>query len=65
MSLSKDIRKLVKAAERHGWRVVDRGQRWLCYSPDGETIVTVHKTPSDRRAILNARAELRKGGFDG
>lgn len=65
MSLSKDTRKLVKEVERQGWRVEDRGQRWLCFSPNGHTIVTIHKTPSDHRAIRNTLSELRKGGFDG
>jgi len=64
MSLSKDIRKLVQEAERQGWRIEDRGKLWLCKSPNGTMIVTVHKTPSDRRAIHNTLSLLRKGGFD-
>lgn len=65
MSLSKDIRKLVDQAQSQGWRVEDRGNLWLLKSPDGVTIVTVHKTPSDQKAIRNARSRLRRGGFDG
>ena len=41
MSIGKDMRRLVAEAERQGWRIVDRGQRWLCYSLDGETIFPV------------------------
>lgn len=64
MSLKNDTKKLVEKAARQGWRVDDRGSRWLLFSPDGVTIVTIHKTPSDHRTIANTVAQLRKGGFD-
>lgn len=66
MSLKKDMAKLVAKVETSpGWRVVERQDCWLCYSPDGETIVNAHKTPSDQRAIKNTLSRLRKAGFDG
>ena len=64
VSLKKDMRRLVEKAERQGWRIDDRGKLWLCKSPDGTMIVTVHKTPSDQRALHNTIARLRRGGFD-
>lgn len=57
-------RELIEKVERQGWRVEDRGSAWLCFSPDGQTIVTVHKTPSDHRAYQNTISRLRRGGFD-
>lgn len=66
MSLKKDMKKLKEAVERSpGWRVEDRETCWMCYSPDGESIVNIHKTPSDHRALANARSHLRRAGFNG
>jgi hypothetical protein len=64
VTLRNDIRRLVARAEAAGARVEDRGGRWLVYRPDGRTIVTVHKTPSDRRVIRIVTSELRGGGLD-
>jgi hypothetical protein len=65
MSVKKDVAKLLKEAERQGWRIEDRGRRYLCFSPDGSTVVTVSKTPSVQKALVNILSDLRKGGFDG
>jgi hypothetical protein len=65
MSVKKDVAKLLKEAERQGWRIEDRGRRYLCFSPDGNTVVTVSKTPSAQKALMNILSDLRKGGFDG
>ena len=43
----------IKATSRNGWQV-------LC--PNGG-IVTIHATPSDHRALLNLKSELRKRGM--
>lgn len=59
----KELRKLRKQAEAQGWRFVERKNAWLAYSPDGETIVTIHLTSSDHRAMRNTIAQMRKGGF--
>jgi hypothetical protein len=59
----KDDRKLIEEVANQGWRVEDRGECWLCYSPDGVTIVTIHKTTSDHRAKANVISRLRRGGF--
>jgi hypothetical protein len=66
MSLKKDMRKLAeRVAADPGWRVEERPDCWMCYSPDGTTIVNLHKTPSSQRTLHNKLALLRKGGFDG
>lgn len=63
MSVKKDVEKLLKEAERQGWRIEDRGRRYLCFSPDRSTIVTVSKTPSAQSALRNILSDLRKGGL--
>ncbi len=62
---AKEVKKLVRQLEQQGWRVEERGARFMCFSPDGRTIVPIHKTPSDHRWLKNTLSELRKGGFDG
>ena len=64
-SVQKEIREIVREAERQGWRVERRksGVSQL-YAPDGENIVTAHSTPSDRRALRNMIANMRQFGFE-
>lgn len=63
--LRKDVREIVERAEGQGWRSEERKSgRVLLYSPDGQTIVTLHGTPSDRNWQRAAIRQLRKGGFD-
>lgn len=38
--------------------------RSLLFSPDGVTIVTLHKTPSDRNWRKRAERQMRKGGYE-
>lgn len=61
--MKKEMAQLMKTVLRTGARVEDRGVRWLVYCPDGVTIVTIHKTPSDGRALKNTKADLRRGGI--
>lgn len=63
--MKKEVKDLLKQVEQQGWRIDDRGDRAVCFSPDGVTIVTIHYTPSDHRWKKNAAAQLRKGGFEG
>lgn len=63
MSARKDVKKLVKEAEKQGWGVVNKTDGWQLLAPDGENIVTVHKTPSSR-AIRHYVADMRKFGFE-
>jgi hypothetical protein len=59
----KEVREIVKAAERQGWKVVEKRQGFMLYSPDGEGLVNVHKTPQDHRAIKNTVSRMRRYGF--
>jgi hypothetical protein len=63
--MADEIRRLKRQLERQGWRIVEKKSgAFMALSPDGETKVTIHATPGDRRALKNAVANLRKGGFD-
>lgn len=64
--MSKDWDEIRRASEQQGWRWTrtKRGH-WQGYAPDGRTIVTVGGTPSDRRALDNALARMRRAGFRG
>lgn len=48
-----------------GFRFVEGkgGAHGKLYSPDGKDWYAVPNTPSDRRALLNLRAWLRRHGF--
>lgn len=62
MSIQKEVKELIKEAKRQGWRVKE-GKHYKLYAPDGETIVVVGKTPSDRRSLENSISDMRKAGF--
>jgi len=61
---AKEIRELVASAHAQGWRADDRGNTILLYSPDGRTIVPIHKTPSDRNWRRQAERQMKKGGYE-
>lgn len=57
------MRTLRKRALAQGWRIEptrNGHERWL--SPSGGTAV-ISGTPSDHRALLNARADLKRAGL--
>lgn len=61
---SADMRRLVTRLRRLGWRVeLSRKHHWIAYSPTGQRCV-FPGTPSDHRAWLNTRAQLRRLGAD-
>lgn len=63
-SVKKDLKKIVQAAEKQGWRVkMTKNGHWSFYAPDGENIVHAGGTPSDHRALDNLVAQLRRYGF--
>ena len=66
MNLRTQYKQLERAALEQGWRIRAsiKTQHKLWFSPDGKTIVTTGNTPSDHRAIKNARSMLRKGGLN-
>jgi len=57
-----DTKAIVEALRAQGWRV-ESGKHHKAFSPDGKTLVTFAKTPSDHRALLNTITRLRRGGF--
>jgi hypothetical protein len=58
-----DYRDIRRAALEQGWRVEERKAADIWFSPDGATIVTWHRTPSDVRALRNFLARMRHGGL--
>lgn len=64
-SAKKDLKSVLKEAERQGWRVVPtKGGHWRLYAPDGVNIVHTAGTPSDHRALDNTIAKMRQYGFE-
>lgn len=62
--MKKEVKELRRKLEAQGWRLEDRGSTVMAFSPDGVTVVSIHKTPSDWRAMKNTIARLRRGGFE-
>jgi len=59
----KDFARLVKIATTAGWKVDKRKAGHVCFeTPDGRKVFT-SSTPSDKRAFLNLRSELRRHGL--
>lgn len=64
MSLKKDLKRILEAAERQGWRVeLERSGHYKLYAPDGENIVTTGSTPSKPSALRNLISLMRRHGF--
>lgn len=61
MGLSKAHRQLIKDAEAAGGRVVKKAKGLMIHGPDGSAMI--HTTTSDKRALANARADLRRSGL--
>jgi hypothetical protein len=58
---SKEIRRVLKAAERAGVMVVETRKGWQFRFPDGSS-TSLHRTESDSRSALNLRARFRRAG---
>jgi predicted RNA binding protein YcfA (HicA-like mRNA interferase family) len=64
MSLRKEMRQLLREAERQGWRVeLGRGGHYKLYAPDGENIVTAPSTPGSGASLRDTLAKMRSFGF--
>jgi hypothetical protein len=63
MSMKKELRELLRAVEAQGGTIRKIKSGYQVFAPNGIDIVTLHGTPSDRRALANAVAELRRAGF--
>jgi hypothetical protein len=65
MSLKKDLKAILDAAERQGWRVeLQRSGHYKLYAPDGKNIVTTGSTPSKPSALRNLIGLMRRYGFE-
>lgn len=60
----KVMRKLIRELEREGWTIEETKSGYRCKSPNGQKIVTMHKTCSEYRAGKNVLSELRQGGYE-
>jgi hypothetical protein len=59
----KEVQVLIKEARNQGWAVErTRGDHYKWLSPRG-TFFFSASTPSDRRALLNLKRDLRVNGF--
>ena len=64
MASTKELKPLMKAAQKQGWDVVTtRNGRIKWTSPQGGLPYFSASTPSDRRAIHNIAADLRRRGL--
>jgi hypothetical protein len=63
VSTKKEFRELLSAVEAQGGTIRKIRSGYQVFAPNGVDIVTLHGTPSDRRALANAIAELRRAGF--
>jgi hypothetical protein len=63
MSTRKELRELLRAVDAQGGTIRKIKNGYQVFAPNGIDIVTLHGTPSDRRALANAVAELRRAGF--
>jgi hypothetical protein len=63
-SLKQEAEKLVRLAEKQGFKVKEKKSGWMVLTPNGQGAVMIHKTPSDHRALKNELARLRRYGFE-
>jgi hypothetical protein len=59
----KEVKKLVAAARKQGWRVKETKKGYLLHDPSGRHKETLHKTPSDPRGLRDSLSRMRRFGF--
>ncbi len=60
---NKEIDRVVRQLIRQGWRFRRGGKHGRLTHPDGQQTLTVAKSPSDYRSLLNFRRDLRKAAL--
>lgn len=60
--LGRGYKKLIKAAETEGWTLEKTKKGYRMLHPNGKDTVGFHGTPSDNRALMNARGDFRRAG---
>ncbi len=62
--MDKEFRKVIRRAERQGWRIKATKKGSMLFPPDGtKEIVTIHGTPSDHRAFNNFMTRMNASGY--
>lgn len=61
--MDKDLRKILKEAEKQGFEVRTTTSGHPMVYRNGQFVTQSSKTPSDRRGIRNLIAALRRHGF--
>lgn len=61
-SSKSELRTILNGLEEQGCRVVRKTNGWQVLCPSGD-IVTLHNTPSDYRALRNARSLIKRAGL--
>lgn len=61
--MASTMRTILDGLESQGARIVRKKSGWQVLAPNGE-IITLHVTPSDHRALRNARSHVRRAGLD-
>ncbi|AVR56773.1 hypothetical protein PBI_ELVA_32 [Microbacterium phage Elva] len=62
--MNKDLKKLIKTVEAQGCTVTVSTKGHLLFAKDGRRVAVTGSTPSDKRAFLNLKADLRRAGYD-
>ena len=58
MTASKEVRKLMKLAERAGWEFENRTNHIMGKHSDGKRTTTISRSASDHRALMNIKKDL-------
>lgn len=61
--MGKEERDLAKRAEEQGFEVRRTSKGHSMVKKDGRPVTTISGTSSDRRALKNAKAQLKRAGF--
>ncbi|QHO90281.1 hypothetical protein CWT12_01520 [Actinomyces sp. 432] len=62
--MDKDLKKILKAAEKDGYDIRTTKRGHIVVSRDGRRVTTFAGTASDRRSLRNGLAALRRDGFE-
>lgn len=60
---TKAIKRILDGLEAQGAKIVETKKGWQIMCPDG-SIVGIHKTESDHRALRNTRSRIKRAGLD-
>jgi hypothetical protein len=58
-----DLKPIITAAQRQGWRVDLRGDRLFLFAPGEAGVVVIEGMPADRRALDEIVERMRRYGF--